>query len=106
MPKGLPADQAAIWARLAPHAIAARTLTPATAEAFEIGCRVMALERKVASTPGQAGRPDHRGLLMQISAFLTRFRLNPMGKEMAADDPPADEWQEFDQPLMLVKGGK
>jgi hypothetical protein len=103
-PVDLSAGQSAIWDLLAPHALAARTLTVATAEAFAMGCRVMVLEREVFAL--KPGRPDHRMLLVRVEAFLQRFRLSPMGKEMPAVEEPEDAFSEFDQPLTLVKGAK
>jgi hypothetical protein len=86
-PKGLPVEQRAIWDELAPHALAARTLTPGTAAAFLVGCREVALERVVAvSDP--AGT-DHRGMLGRVEGFLLRFGLSPNGKPLAsAEDTP------------------
>jgi len=43
---------------------------------------------------------------VRVEAGLTRFRLAPMGKELAPVEEPKDDFGEFDQPLQLVKGGK
>lgn len=103
-PAGIDANPLAAWQRLAPFAVKAGTLTPATAEAFAMGCRVLVLEREVGTTnPGGA---DHRGLLMRAEAFLLHFGLAPMGKPMPQEEKPADDWVEFDAPLTLVRGGK
>jgi hypothetical protein len=104
VPPGIEADPLAVWQRLAPFAVKAGTLTAGTAEAFALGCRVTALEREVATTnPGGA---DHRGLLMRVEAFLIRFGLAPMGKPMAQEERPADEWAEFDLGFSVIQGGK
>ena len=103
-PEGLEPDALAVWSRLAPFALESRSLTPATAEAFALGCRVVALERAVSAT--NAAGSNHRGLLVRVEAFLLRFGLMPTGKPIAQTEQPADEWAEFDRPLALVRGGK
>ena len=103
-PAGLSAAEVAVWDRLAPHALAAKTLTPATAEAFAFGCYMVVLERELRAT--RPGGPDHRMLLIRVEAFNARFRLAPMGKEMPQVEEPKDDFAEFDQPLTLVKGAK
>ena len=119
MPVDLPAGQAAVWAELAPHAIQARTLTPATAHAFRDLCEAIVLKRAAVSRIGRDGLmmqsgerhsllPNALGLMGRVEMGLQRFGLAPMGKEMSVRDEARDEFAEFDisQPLTLVKGGK
>ena len=115
-PKGLPTAQSAVWNLLAPLAWEQRTLTPATAFAFQQGCKVIVLEQKMADEIEAKGLTSvavdtniaadgggsqlltvkanplltrHTALLVRVEAFLTRFRLAPMGKELApAEDAP------------------
>lgn len=132
-PKGLPEGQSQVWDALAPQAIAQRTLTPATAFAFVELCEAVVLKRDMARILETDGLMQNRlstkmdesgggeqvfeskahpliarwtALLVRVEAGLTRFRLAPMGKELAPAEEPADEWAEFDQPLTLVKGGQ
>ncbi len=87
-PDDLMADERAIWLKQAPHAFANRTLTRATALAFERYCKVVVLERNEARSSGVGGA-NHRGLLKQINAFELQFMLTPCGKAMPALDKPA-----------------
>ncbi len=132
-PKDLPAGQSAVWDMLAPHALAQRTLTPATAFAFRELCEAVVLKRDVLAVVEQDGLMQNRlstkmdqdgggeqvfeskahpliakwtALLVRVEAGLTRFRLAPMGKEMPAVEEPKDEWSEFDAPLSVIQGGK
>jgi hypothetical protein len=132
-PKGLPAGQATVWAMLAPLALEQRTLTPATAFAFQELCEAIVLKRDVLAVIEADGLmsnrlatkmdPDGGGqqvfeskahpliakwtaLLVRVEAGLTRFRLAPMGKEIAPVEETVDAFSEFDVPLTLVKGGK
>jgi hypothetical protein len=80
-PNDLAADERAIWLKQAPHAFANRTLTRATALAFERYCKVVVLERNEAKSSGVSGA-NHRGLLKQINAYELQFLLIPCGKAM------------------------
>jgi hypothetical protein len=90
-PNDLAAEERAIWLKQAPHAFANRTLTRASALAFERYCKVVALERNEAKSTGVGG-PNHRGLLKQINAYELQFMLTPSGKAMPSTDqlPDAD----------------
>lgn len=80
-PDDLSADERAVWLKQAPHAFANRTLTRATALAFERYCKVVVLERNEAKSSG-VGAANHRGLLKQINAYELQFMLTPAGKPM------------------------
>lgn len=84
-PDDLTMDERAIWLKQAPHAFANRTLTRATALAFERYCKVVVLERNEAKSSGVGGA-NHRGLLKQINAFELQFMLAPAGKAMPSVD--------------------
>lgn len=97
-PDDLTAEERAIWLKQAPHAFATRTLTRATALAFERYCKVVVLERNEAKSSGVGGA-NHRGLLKQINVFELQFMLTPAGKAMLVisrepvvvrDDPDED----------------
>ncbi len=80
-PDDLMADERAVWLKQAPHAFASRTLTKASALAFERYCKVVVLERNEARSSGVGGS-NHRGLLKQINAYELQFMLAPAGKPM------------------------
>jgi hypothetical protein len=80
-PNDLTAEERAIWLKQAPHAFANRTLTRASAMAFERYCKVVVLERNEAKSSGVGGA-NHRGLLKQINTYELQFLLMPMGKAM------------------------
>jgi hypothetical protein len=82
-PDALTAEERAVWMLQAPHAFQNRTLTKATALAFERYCRVVVLER-AESVGSSASGPNHRGLLKQINQFELQFLLSPNGRPMAA----------------------
>jgi hypothetical protein len=69
-----------IWHELAPHAYAARTLTPAMTVAFVMLCRNVALERSLATRRLTKGSADHRGMIQRVEAALLRFNVAPCGK--------------------------
>lgn len=129
-PSDLPAGQSAVWDALSPHALAARTLTPGTAWAFRDLCEAIVLKRDMLAIIEADGLMQNRlstkmdengggeqvfeskahpllakwtALQVRVEAGLTRFRLAPMGKELAPAEQPKDEWAEFDGPR-LVKG--
>lgn len=80
-PDDLTAEERSVWMKQAPHAFAMRTLTRATAMAFERYCKVVVLERNEAKSSGMGGT-NHRGLLKQINAYELQFMLIPAGKPM------------------------
>jgi hypothetical protein len=84
-PDDLTADERAIWLKQAPHAFANRTLTRASALAFERYCKVAVLERNEAKSSGVSAA-NHRGLLKQVNAFELQFMLCPNGKAMPSTD--------------------
>lgn len=87
-PDSLTKDERDVWLKQAPHAFKARTLTPATAMAFERYCRVVVLESAEAKSSGMGGS-NHRGLLKQINSYELQFCLVPSGKPLAAPAAPA-----------------
>lgn len=80
-PDSLTREERAVWMMQAPHAFRSRTLTRATALAFERYCRVVVLEQHEAKSSA-AGGANHRGLLKQINAYELQFLLTPCGKAM------------------------
>lgn len=102
-PPTLTSEERVIWDWLAPHAVAAGTLTPAGAYGFSLLCRNVVIERELAADPATRGQSNHRGVVQRIDAELARYMLAPMGKplvEPAAE--PEDEWAQFD----VIQGGK
>lgn len=95
-PNDLTADERTIWLKQAPHAFANRTLTRASALAFERYCKVVVLERNEAKSSGVGGA-NHRGLLKQVNAYELQFLLVPAGKAMPTTDltPGVDEDEAF-----------
>jgi hypothetical protein len=87
-PNDLAADERLIWLKQAPFAFANRTLTRATALAFERYCKLVVLERNEAKSSGMGG-PNHRGLVKQINALELQFLLAPAGKAMPGSDRSA-----------------
>ena len=85
-PADLSVDERAVWQQLAPQAFAARTLTPATAFAFELLVRNVVLERERAKA--SAGSVDHRGLVRLVENALAAFSLRPFGKPIYEAAPP------------------
>lgn len=86
-PDDLTAEERAVWLKQAPHAFANRTLTRATALAFERYCKVVVLERKESESSGRGGA-NHRGLLKQINTYELQFMLVSCGKPMAEAEKP------------------
>jgi hypothetical protein len=115
-PADLSAQTATVWDALAPHALTARTLTPATAMAFQDLCEAIVLKRAELSRISREGLvvegaahpllSRHVALMVRVEAGMTRFRLIPMGKEMPAAEEKADEFSEFDTPLVVLRGGR
>jgi hypothetical protein len=118
---GLTDAQIEVWNDLAPHACAQRTLTAQTARAFADLCEAIVLKRRLMASieangltylkvtidgagqehTEQKANPllaQHRGMMQRVEAALLRFRLSPIGKELApAAASPKDEWAEFDE---------
>lgn len=102
-PKRLSDPEKAIWGELVGLAVAAGTLTAATAMAFADLCTFIVVERQLRESALAAYGSDHRGVIKQVEMLRARFRLVPDGKPVVIDAAPADEWAEFDGP-QLVKG--
>lgn len=81
------AEERAVWLELAPHAILARTLTPATSLGFRMLCRNVVMERNYSKSVLERGSANHRGLIQRIDAELLRFNLAPCGKPIASVEP-------------------
>jgi len=105
-PTGLNLAEAAVWNDLAPFALAARTLTPATAGDFVVLCRLevemvdVLAERRVEgwSSKGLALAKEYRGLVQRSEAKRRAYSLGAMGRpiiEAAAE--VVDPFAEFDQ---------
>jgi hypothetical protein len=96
-PDDLTSEERLTWLTLAPHALAARTLTPATAVAFRMLCRNVVLEQ-ILATGGERGGANHRGILQRVDAELARFCLAPFGKaiyEVEAEATPVNPLAKF-----------
>jgi len=76
-----------VWHELAPHALVARTLTPATTAAFVMLCRAVVLERALWASPSDAGGANHRGLMHRIATWKKDFCLSPLGKPLFEATP-------------------
>jgi hypothetical protein len=86
----------AIWHELAPHAFAARTLTPATSAAFVMLCRGIVAERALSGTPSTASGPNHRGMMQRVATWMKDFNVAPFGKPMVeAEQPKANPLDRF-----------
>lgn len=88
-PNELSLEARQVYLKLAPHAIAAATLTPATSLGFCLLCENIVLERRFRSSVQEAGSASHRGLIQRIDAELLRFCLAPIGKALVEENPPA-----------------
>jgi hypothetical protein len=91
------ADALGVWHELAPHAIEAQTLTPATASAFAMLCRAVVLERGLSASPSTAGGANHRGLMHRVATWKKDFCIAPLGKPILAAQPvaktrPVSKW--------------
>jgi hypothetical protein len=104
-PASLSREGAEVWRGLAPYAMAARTLTAATAEDMRELCemvvemRAVLVERRKEGWSDQGMRlaKEYRGLVQRVEAKMRGFRLSPVGKEMAEAAPKVvDPWAEFD----------
>jgi hypothetical protein len=110
----MPEAHVAVWNELAPHACAERTLTPATAAAFRQLCGRIVLLDKIEAQIEADGimadkvtlQMDETGgglqsvekkahdlltkcmtLMQRVDQGMLRFRLSPMGKELAQAEP-------------------
>jgi hypothetical protein len=119
-PQGMSKDARRVWDRLAPHALAAHTLTAATVESFRQLCELTVKRDRVGRRIDREGwtvrvtsaaaanrkrkgkRPgaakvrhpllaDYHRLKDDVIALLTRFRLSPMGRAMEFVEPVVDE---------------
>jgi hypothetical protein len=122
MPDGLSEAQQVAWNRLAPAALAQRTLTEATAQRFVLLCKAIALEAQyeakiladgltyVAITVDGSGQERetlkahplvgaHRGMMQRVEAGMVAFRLAPIGKPLAmpADEKPKSSLEQLQQ---------
>lgn len=119
-PETLSAAAKAVWGALASHALAARTLTPGTAGSFADLCRAIVLRDTLLATIeadgwtfkkvllSDKGEPisteikkhplvaDQRGWEQRVEAGRARFKLAPVGKEIAQPAKEIDLFAEFD----------
>lgn len=119
MPEDLPEGQRVVWLELAGHATEQGTLVPATVSAFRHLCAAIVARDQMAEqiqadgltyvkiTVDGSGQEhselkahplisQHRGMMQRVEAGLVRFRLSPIGKDMAPPAEPEDPFQEFD----------
>lgn len=106
MPAGLGEVERGYWARLAPHAVQARTLTPATVGDFSELVHLLAerdaclVARRDAGW-GDAGTKlskEYRGLVQRCEGKLRAYMLAAAGKPMPSAELEDDPFAEFDQP--------
>jgi hypothetical protein len=118
-PEGLPADQQAVWAELYPLAVEARTLTAATLGSFRDLVRSIVVRDRILEDINATGwtylkhsvdgagveheelrkHPlvsDLRGWEQRVEAGRARFRLAPIGKEIASRPREEDAFSEFE----------
>lgn len=88
-PDSLSMEARHVWLHQAPHAFLNRTLTRASAMAFERYCEIVVLERNERRSSGVGGA-NHRGLLKELRALEERFILAPLGKAMPSSDRAPD----------------
>ena len=119
MPAGMPEDQAAAWAELAPLAHAVGTLTAATAQSFRDLCRAITIRdglyRKIqddgwtyitVKIDSDGGTHDElkkhplatdlRGWEVRVEAGRARFLVAPFGKPIAQAEKAVDPFAKFD----------
>lgn len=85
-PDTLTRDERIIWLRQAPEAFANRTLTRATALAFERYCGLVVREALERTSSGCDG-PNHRGMVRQLNTLELQFGLVPCGKAILRGEP-------------------
>jgi hypothetical protein len=90
-PNELTMDERRVWMELAPWAMAASTLTPASAAAFVSFCRWEALSRALAGSVLEKGTNKHINASKEALKGYYDFQLRPTGKPMpgAASAQPA-----------------
>lgn len=104
-PASLSWEGAEVWRRLAPDAMAKRTLTAGTADDFRALCEMTVEMWATLAARRQEGWTDQgfrlarefRSLAQRVQDKMRGFKLSPIGKEM--DDAiakPVDPWAEFD----------
>lgn len=81
-PDSLTFEERQVWMKQAGHAFQNRTLTKATAMAFERYCRMVVRER-IESLSSAAEGPNHRGLRREINTLELQFGLTANGKGIA-----------------------
>ncbi len=84
-PNDLSPEARAIWLKQAPQAFANRTLTRASAMAFERYCEIAVMERDERRSSGR-GESNHRGLMKELRELEARFLLIPSGKAMPSSE--------------------
>lgn len=87
-PDELAPEERNIWLKLAPYALANKSLTPSTSTAFVMLCKNIALERRFAVSVMDAGGPNHRGMIQRVQADLAAFNLRPFGKASSGEEAP------------------
>ena len=107
-PITLLADERAVWESLAPEAITAGTLTPATAGAFAMLCQVVAwraeLWARMRADGPMVGDDAHplqahdRQYRLREEQLRVRFMLSPVGRPMDTKSAEVDPFAEFETP--------
>ena len=82
-PADLSGQEREWWLLLAPHAVEAGTLTPATVVAFRLLIENLGVLKDLATDATSRGSADHRGMLGRVDTELLAFNLAPVGKPMA-----------------------
>jgi phage terminase small subunit len=97
-PAELPVDAQPVWKRWASHAIAERTLTPATAAGFRQFCEQWAYLEKLAAKINHLGADtkeaagyllNYLKLAQRVVSSMARFKLTAFGKPAVSDKPKA-----------------
>ena len=113
-PADLTDHERTLWARLAPAAALAGTLTPATACDFRILIELLAEADELLHARREAGWGDagralssaYRATILRAEAKARAFCLAPMGKPMAGvrveDQLEEDSFAEFDRPRAVA----
>lgn len=81
-PNDLSREERLIWLELAPYALRAGTLTPASSMAFRVLCRNIVLERLYGQSVTDKGTANHRGMIQRVEVGLDAFQLRPQGRRM------------------------
>lgn len=111
MPDDLSVDERKIWRKLAPHALAAGTLTQATALAFRHLCEAIVLKRLMLAEIKEYGcssidvdakltanplLTQYRSMLQRVETGMMKFMLAPLGKSTLPEEKPEDPFAAFD----------